>query len=287
MRVKDMIRGAALVLALLAATGVRAQSEEKKYGWFFTTELTSVVTSGNAESNTFGLSASLRRALEFSELKIDGGAIRTESALTFRTAVGTSTDYEIFEDEQREKTAEAYYLRGIYNRTITKRFTLFGGADWLRNPFAGTESRFLIAAGAGNIWADSDHTRFKTNYSVTYTFEADVVDNPFASTKFPGVRLSYDYWRQLTVSTQLTSDLTVDWNLDVTDDVRALFNVGLPIAVSSKLAFKPSLNVQWRNMPALSEVALFDSGGTDTGTKVLVPLEELDMIFKAALVVNL
>jgi putative salt-induced outer membrane protein YdiY len=287
MRLKIAVGHAMLVSLVFTAIGVRAQDEEKKYGWFFTAELTSVVTSGNAESSTFGLSSTLRRALERSELKIDGGAIRTESALKTRTAIGTLTDFDIEEIERREKTAEAYFLRGMYNRSVTKHFTIFGGVDWLRNPFAGTDSRFLMAAGAGHIVADSDRTRFRTNYSVTYTFEEDVVENPFAPTKFAGLRFAYDFWRQLSPSTQLTSDLTIDWNLDTTDDVRALFNVGLPITVSKKLAFKPSLNLLWRNVPALTEVPLFDSGGTDTGDVVLVPLEDLDMIFKVALVVSL
>lgn len=289
MHAKRVVSHVVVVLVLFAAgsPGARAQDTEKKYGWFFTSELTSVVTAGNSESNTFGLLATLRRALESSELKVSGGAIRTESALKTRTATGTLADFQVFENEIREKTAESYYLRGRYSRDLTKLFGLFVGADWLRNPFAGTDSRLLLAAGAGNTWADSDRTRFKTGYSGTYTFEQDVVDNPFVSTNFAGVRVGYDYWRKLTASTELTSDFTLDWNLDNTDDVRVIFNVALPIAVSSKLAFKPSLNALWRNAPALTAVPLFDSGGVPTGETVLVPLEELDLMFTAALVVNL
>jgi putative salt-induced outer membrane protein YdiY len=264
------------------AGDVRAEDEEKTQGWFLTAELSSIVTAGNAESSTFGLTSTLRRVWEAAQLRIDGGGIRSEAALKSRTAVGTPTDFIVNETENREKTAENYYLRGKYEHNVTKRFALFGGADWLRNPFAGLDSRFLVAAGGSNIWANSDSRRFATRYSVTYTFEQEVVDNPIANTNFPGVRLGYDYFQTLTESTSVTAD----WNLDNTEDVRVIFNVALPIAISKKLAFKPSINLQWRNEPALIEVPLFTPGGTDTGTNVLTPLEELDMIFVAALVVD-
>jgi putative salt-induced outer membrane protein YdiY len=279
----------ALLLALLVrgTPQVWAQDEADKYRWYLTMELSSVVTTGNSESSTLGFVGKVRRVWELAELTIDGGAVRADAALKNRLAIGTPTDYQVIEEETREKTAENYYVRGRYERRIGKRFTAFGGADWLRNPFAGIDSRFLMAGGAGNVWADDERLRFKTNYSVTYTFETEVVENPFVSTDFAGFRLGYDYYQRLTESTDLTSNLTADWNLDNTDDIRVILNVGLPIAISSKLAFKPSLNMQWRNDPALTEVPLFDPSGTDTGQKVLTPLEELDTIFTAALVVDI
>jgi putative salt-induced outer membrane protein YdiY len=289
MSVKTAVYSVFLFSVLVGATSsaVWAQDDENKYRWFYTTELSSVVTTGNSESSTLGLVAMARRVWERAELKLDGGAVRTESALKTRTAVGTLTKYRVDEDKRSEKTAENYYVRGRYERSLTKRFNAFGGADWLRNPFAGIDSRLLMAAGAGNTWADSDKRRFKTNYSVTYTFEEEVVANPFTSSNFAGVRLGYDYFDQLTESTQFTSVLTADWNLDNTDDIRVNVNFGLPIAISSKLAFKPALALQWRNDPALTKVPLFTPSGTDTGETVLVPLEELDTIFTAALVVNI
>jgi len=278
--------GLLLTLVFCIAGDVRGQDEEKTLGWFFTAELSSVATAGNAESNTLGMKGTLRHLWGAARLVIDGGGIRTEAALKSRTAIGTETDFTVDETETREKTAENYYLRGKYEHNLTKRFAVFGGADWLRNPFAGLDSRFLVAAGGSNIWADSDARRFSTGYSVTYTFEEEVVENPIANTNFPGVRLGYTYFQTLTASTNVTSDLTADWNLDNTEDVRVIFNVGLPISISKKLAFKPSVNLQWRNQPALTSVPLYTSGGTDTGMTVLTPLEELDMIFVAALVVD-
>jgi hypothetical protein len=278
----------AIAIALPAfGSSARAQDEEKELGWFFTGEISGVWTGGNSESNTLGLASTLRRVWSRSELKLEGGAIRSESALTTRTAVGTTTDFQVQEVTNREKTAENYYLRGRYDYQVSPLFYTFGGADWLRNTFAGIDSRILFAAGAGNTWYDKADVRFKTDYSLTYTFQEDVIENPFIKANFPGVRLAYDFWWQLTSSTEFESTLTSDLNLDNTEDIRLDFTNALPIAISSKLAFKPSLQLLWRNEPSLTEIDLFQPDGTPTGDKVLVPLNKLDSFFTVALVVKL
>ncbi len=284
--------GGALSLALtgvmLCAHPLSAQDRQKELGWFFTSELTAVWTAGNSESNTFGLASSLRYVWEHAQVRFEAGGVRAESSLTTRTAVGTSPDdFTLEEETVTRKTAEAYYARGRYDYSVSSRFFVFAGADWLRNTFAGIDSRTLVAVGAGNTWLDTDRLRFKTDYSATYTFQEDVVDDPFMKAKFPGLRFTYDFWSKLTSSTDLTSVLITDWNLDNTDDVRVDLTNALPIAISSALALKPSLQLLWRNDPALTEVALVESDGTPTGDMVLVPLNKLDSFFTLALVVKL
>ena len=124
--------------------------------------------------------------------------------------------------------------------------------------------------------------QFKTDYAVTYTFEAEVVENPFTNANFPGLRLAYDFDWLITQSTRFESELIGDFNLDNTDDVRLNWYNALPIDISSVLAFVPSLRLLWRNDPALQEVPLFDSGGTEIGS-VFTPLEELDSYFALSL----
>ncbi|MFQ5890309.1 MAG: DUF481 domain-containing protein [Gemmatimonadota bacterium] len=245
-------------------------------------------TGGNSSSNTLGVGSTLRRTIERSEFRLAGGAIRTESSLTRRMAVGTSADDFVLQEETTtETTAESYYLRGRYDYTINERFFLFGGADWLRNTFAGINSRFLIAAGAGNSWIDNDRWRFRTDYGFTITFQNDVVENPFITTTFPGLRLSYDFRSRLTASTELTSVLITDWNLENTDDLRFDFTNALPIAISSIFTLKPSLRLMWRNDPSLSEVELVAPDGAATGQTVLAPLDKLDSFVTVSLVVEL
>jgi putative salt-induced outer membrane protein YdiY len=283
--VKAIVLGAAVYLA--AGTASAQAQDEQELGWFLTAEVTGVWTAGNSESNTLGMAATVRRLWDNSELKFDGGAVRTESGTTTRTAVGTIDDFVVEKETTRKKTAENYYLRGRYDYKLSERFFTFAGTDWLRNTFAGIDSRLLFAAGAGNIWLDDDRFRLRTDYSATYTFQEDVIENPFVKTSFPGLRLSYGFWWNLTNSTDFESSLIADWNLDNTDDLRLDFANALPIAISAKLAFKPSLQLLWRNEPSLTQVALEDPSGVPTGDTVLVPLEKLDTFFTLALVVKL
>ncbi|MFQ5584409.1 MAG: DUF481 domain-containing protein, partial [Calditrichia bacterium] len=221
-----------LLVVLLSSISLFSQDEEKKVGWFFDAELAGVWTGGNSESVTLGLGSTLRRVWPKSQLKFEAGGTRTESSLTTRTAVGTQDNFEIKEETNTEKTAELYYARSRYDYNLSNRFYALGGVDWLRNRFAGIESRFLIGAGLGNTWADNEKARFKTNYSFTYTFQSDVIENPFVKNDFPGIQLAYDFWIKLTASTEFISTLIMDWNLDNTDDVRLDFYNALPISIS-------------------------------------------------------
>lgn len=272
---------------LLAASPAAAQAGPADGGWAFTAKFSTVFTGGNAVSSTFGLNSTVNYRHQNYELEFESGAVRTESGIRSRRAVGTESDFVVDEETVWEKTAEAYFARARYDRKTSERFVLFAGMDWLRNTFSGIDSRYLIAIGAGNVWADSEEFRFKTDYGLTYTFQHDVVENPFAKTSFPGIRASWNLTRQFTVSTRFTSTLIADLNADNTDDVRADFRNALSIAINRSLAFEPSLKLLWRNDPALKGIDLFTSAGEPTGDKVLVPLEKLDTFFTVALVVTL
>lgn len=285
LRLRYLVAVAVTGLSSVAPT-LQAQDAEKELGWFLTAEFASVWTGGNSESSTLGLGATLRRVWQRSELRFDAKAIRTESSLKTRTAVGTPTDFDVVENKTTETTADNTNVRGRYDYQVSPRFFLFGGADWLRDEPAGIESRFLMVAGAGNSWVDNDRVRFKTDYGAAYTFQSDVVTNPFIKTSFPGIRLSYDLGWTVSESTELQSGLIGDWNLDNTDDIRLDWTNSLPVAITGALSLKPSLKLAWRNEPSLTEVGLVAPDGTPTGETVLAPLEKLDTFFTLALVVK-
>jgi putative salt-induced outer membrane protein YdiY len=286
-------KGASATLVAVALSGVAvaapgvAQTEQDRPDWQFTGRLSTVFASGNSESSTFGIGATLRRVGGNHDLKFETGGVRTESARTTRRAVGTIGDFDVEEDTQWRKTAEAVFARVRYGREINGGFLFFTGIDWLRNTFAGIDSRLLVATGAGNVWANSEEFRLKTDYGVTYTFQSDVVENPFLRSKFPGLRFSWDAMRRLTETAHIESVLVTDLNIENTDDVRADFTNGLTLAINSALALKPSVQLQWRNEPALTEIELFAPDGALTGEKVRVPLDKFDTFVTIALVVTL
>jgi putative salt-induced outer membrane protein YdiY len=264
-----------------------AADDEKVPGWYFDADLGGVWTGGNSETNSLGAAARLRRIWPGTELTIRGKTTETQSTLISRTAQGTPDEFTVVEEKDTEKTAEFYNLQAGARHDLSARFFAFGGADWMRNRFAGIDSRTLLALGAGNTWADTDRTSFRTYYNFTYTFQSDVVENPFVKSDFPGLQFGYAWEQQITTSTRLISSLVADLNLDNSDDIRADWLNELPVSISSKLELKPGLRLLWRNEPSLTEVPLVDASGTPTGESVRTPLKELDTIFTLALVLNL
>jgi putative salt-induced outer membrane protein YdiY len=280
---------AALAAAVLAPppASAAAQEDPAKIRWAFQGELTSVLSHGNSEALTLGLGTVIRRQWEKDALRFEAGAIRVETGKITRKAVGTADAFTVTRDVERTKTAEALFARGRYDRRISERVFAFGGVDWLRNTFAGIDSRLLMAAGGGSKLAASDRTRLSLRYAATYTFQADVVKNPFVGTDFVGVRVAWELWRRVSASTVFESAFTGDQNLRDTDDLRVDLTNALTVDVNDKLALKPSLQLLWRNRPSLSDVPLYATDGSATGAKVKAPLEELDTFFRLALVLRL
>src|SRR5690606_15963661 len=100
---------AALVVALLCLASASAPAQEPPPdGWSFCGELTTVFSQGNAEALTFGLGSALENRQGANLLRLEAGGIRTEAVTVTRRAVGTPLEFVIEEEENREKTAEAY-----------------------------------------------------------------------------------------------------------------------------------------------------------------------------------
>lgn len=275
------LAGAIALALILTGADARAQdAAEKELGWFFKASLGWVWLGGNSESNSFAVGAEARHVWSNSELMLRAGGTQTETSLKTRWAEGTPDDYIVREETRKDKTSELYFARARYDYSFSKYFFAFGGVDWLRNRFAGIDSRQLVALGAGNTWADRSDLRFKTDYGATYTFEDEVVENPFGmKTDFPGARFGYDFWWKFTGTAEFASLFIADWNLDNTDDVRIDCKNELPVSVSDHLKLKPALQFLWRNYPAFTTVGFLDTADT-----VDVPLEELDTIFTVSLV---
>ena len=273
-------------LMILVVAIPAAAANEKTPGWYFNADLGGVWTGGNAESNALGAAADLRRLWTRTELFLKASASETQTTQTTRTATGTVDDFSVQEESVTEKSAEFYNAQAGALHDLSAHFFAIAGVDWMSNRPAGIESRTLLALGAGNTWRSYEDSDLRTFYNFTYTFQDDVVANPFAATDFPGLQLGYVWKQQLTESTRLESDLVGDWNLDNTDDVRADWYNALPVSISSRLELKPALRVLWRNDPSYEELPLVDGGGVPTGESVLSQLNEFDTIFTLALVVK-
>ena len=288
-RVRPGLLAAVLLAAVLAfALPSAVQDEDAALTrWVLKGELTSVLARGNSEAFTFGVGATARRRWGRDALRLEAGGIRVETGSITRRATGTPGDFSVVKDVMTEKTAESVFAKARYDRTLSDRLFLYAGADWLRNTFAGIDSRTVLAAGGGNTFADDDRTRFATTYAVTYTFQQDVVENPDVDSDFAGLRLGYELSRQISESSLFESAFVGDQNLQETDDRRFDLTNSLTVDVNDVIALKPSLQILWRNLPSLTDVPLFGPGGVDTGTVVQTPLDKVDVFFRLALVLTL
>jgi len=267
----------AMALAFLATSGsqVSAQDEAPR-GWSDVAELTFVFTAGNASSSTLGVKNTADYAWPNASFQIAGGAVRTESGIAMRVATGTPDDFEVTEETDTELTAENYFVKTRYDRTVGALF-VFGGAGWDRNTFAGVKNRYAFVGGGGRTWFNSESRRFKTDVGLTYTVQDDVVENPGAAESFLGLRSSFDFFHKLTSTTDFTSALVVDESLDETSDLRADWTGSIAVAMSSRLALKTSLQLLYDNDPALAAVPL-------GAAEVLAPLKKVDSTLTLAIV---
>ncbi len=274
----------AVFLCFMIPATTAAQDDEPELGWHDVAEITFVLTEGNAKSNTLGGKNMLEYLWVNARLSFDAGAIRTESTTVEKTAVGDSQEFQVAEQFDEEVTAENYFVRSRYDRDITDRFFWFVGSGWDRNTFAGIENRYTGVGGIGNIWYESDVSSFRTDYGITYTYQDNVEGK---DEDFGGLRIGWDYWRQLTGNTRFDSVLFLDENLNEGSDFRTDFTNSLAVSMSENLALKASYQLLFDNEPSGELIPLVTLVGVPTGTLVLAPLDEVDSIFTLALVIDM
>jgi putative salt-induced outer membrane protein YdiY len=236
-------------------------------------ELSLVTTSGNAESTSYGFKDRfVANWWPKSSLEINAGAIRVESTTkTFDPDTGD-------EDDDTQTSASSKWLNARYNHKITDRFFWFAGAGWDRNRFSGINSRYTGFAGVGNIWADREDFKFRTDYAASWTKQEDFPENPTADDSYVGVRLSDGLLWKLGANTVFTNETIINENLDETSDFRVDMTNALAVSMTTHLALKVSLQWLYDNEPAA--LVLSPTG------EVLAEADDLDTIFTASLVVN-
>lgn len=284
LRLTPIVLSTCLLTLCALAPATAEDDAEKVLGWAKSAELSAVATGGNAEAETLGFKVALLKTMESSTLAITASGLRAESTATSRVALGPRP-FTLVETSDTTLTAENYTLGTRYDRLLSETFFWYVGASWEKNEFAGFSERFSGVGGVGNLWWDNDNSRFRTDYGLTFTSQDDLVDNPALEDTFLGTRFSYDYWRQLTPTTDFGSTLILDQNLDESEDLRADFTNWLSISISDRLALKVSLQALYDNLPAITLAPIVQPGTPDNGS-LPVELDELDTIFTTALVIN-
>lgn len=277
-----------VILAGALPFAARAQDkppDEKKIGWGDSAELAYVATSGNSNVNTLGFKNTLKRTWDNALLEIIAAGIRSESTTTTHIVSSAGPPVDINEDSSSALTAENYMLSGKYSRDITKTFYWFGFGGWQRDRFAGIENRTTVAGGVGNIWKDTDRVKFRTDYSLTYTDEEDVVEPADFDGTFLGARFTSTYQQKFGKVTVYGNDFILDDDLSNTANWRGNMINWVSVTMSTHLALKVSLQWLYDNEPA--QAAAADPAALlPPGTVALYDLDKLDSIFTCSLVVT-
>lgn len=280
-------RSSLILLGLFAALPhfIAAQETDSLPRWTDKAELSFVLTSGNSESNSLGVRNTLTRNFGFSTLRLDAGGIRVESGTISRTAVGTGqADFIVSKQTDRETTAENYFAELRFDHELSDRTYAYSSGGWTRNRFSGIDNLWVGAVGFGVNLVSSDRSTFNVDLGVTIASEDRITGK---TETFGGLRLTWEYKRQVTETAEFVSNLVVDESLSDTEDLRAEFDNSIGVAISNVLALKTGLKILFDNQPALEEVDLLDApGGTMIGT-VLTPLNEVDTQITVSLVVSL
>lgn len=284
-------RAAILPAVVLAGMAPVMAQQDPNQAWKDSAELSYVVTAGNSDTQTFGFKNKLWRAWGRTALEFNMGGVRAK-ATTRRFAVADdpnnlTASFDV--NEERDLVAEAYYFNGRYDHKLSDRFFWYVGAGWDRNRFAGIQNRYAAAGGVGNIWFNTEKTKWRTDYSATYTKQDDVVDDPDFDGTFFGVRVTSSFMKKMGASTTYTNDTILDENSNETQDFRANMINAVSVQMTTHLALKVSLQCLYDNRPAMRSLDLYDmdpgNGGTIQDT-VTVELDELDTVFTRSLVIN-
>ncbi len=274
------------LIAIVLQVAPSHARDDREPGWYDTAEFSLISTTGNSEASTFGFKNTLERLWNNARLTVGLGGLNAESDAISRSAIGTPSRFEIRDTSVTSTTAENYYLRARYDRDISERLYWFAGLGWEQNEFTGFSSRTTAIAGTGNRWWSTAKGHFYSDYGLTYTEQDDLILNPATEGGSAGLGLGWDFLYNFNASTSYTNVLTVDQNLDESDDSRADMMHSLSVSMTEKIALKLSYRLLYDNLPALQSVALFDNTGVDTGTKVLTELGDWDTVLTAALVIK-
>ena len=271
-----------------------AAADANPLGWTAKAGLSFVQTSGNAAASTLGLKFNAVHNWERTYFTLLGSGVRSDTTFTDTFAVGSTSSFDVVEVEDKQKTAENYALDASVDHNITDRFYWGAGAGWLRNTFAGIESRYAARGGVGYAWTDpaSKGAQFRTGAFLTLTHQSLVADDPSVDDTFVGLRLLADLAVPFGSSSTFNSRLSLDENLQQTDDLRMTWWNSLGVNINTRFALQVSVLTYFDNLPALREIDVFSgvSGGAPVGApvgRVLTPYGKWDNEFAVSLVINL
>jgi putative salt-induced outer membrane protein len=233
----------AAVLLLLATSASFAQEEEegkKEPAWTGELGLAFLATSGNSDTETFGIDFILEREPD-------------PWGLTALARFNRAEDSGV-------KTAERYFAQARARRALSDRWEYFFGLSGERDQFAGFDLRAIAETGASYKAIDSPKHRLAFDGGVTWTDEDRIEPEP--DTESLGALAGLIYEWKISETSSLTQRLVIYPNFDESDDWRVDSDTALTADISTLFAVKLSYEIRYRNLP------IGTNDDTDTTTRV-------------------
>ncbi len=221
MRVLKLITTALTMLALTA--GLSAQEKN----WTDKAELSYVQTGGNTEITT--LSAKNELGITFNE------------KLTGNWKLGT-----VYGETGDVKTAESFFTEFGLDYHFTERVYMGLIAGWLKNEFAGLDSR--IYAGPAFGWKALTGPEHTLDWQVggSYISEQYIDDTDYS---YMAAMVRGNYQWAISEQTTFTEAVELLYDLSDSENYNLVSETALQTALSSFLSFKVGYTVKFDNAP--------------------------------------
>ncbi|GEM_PF-1513083 len=216
--------------------------------WHDTASLGVVATSGNTENTNVTFDNTL--AVEWPETRL---ILATRMLRVDTTRRDIHADFadpanpRVVVERSRARTSEEFDVSLKVERTVHKRLGWFAFTEWEQNRPAGLSSR--SRAGAGLSWTIPEGSplgNLRVEAGLDGTRESPVQGD---TRTYAGARLATGWDRKLGSHASLRAGLEFLENLEDTHDLRVNGNVGLEVAITSKLALKTSWEVRYDREP--------------------------------------
>jgi putative salt-induced outer membrane protein YdiY len=229
---RPLLAGLALAGPLLA----HAQVTQKPDGqWRALFTLGATAARGNTHTDSASLQADVVRLTDHDKWSFDanGQYASSDGARTANRQRGTA----------------------LYSRDFDPRWFGFGQLDLLHDPFADIRSRATLGSGVGYHAIKEDRLTWDLSAGVGYTMDRYappvLVDDERRSTyNHADVLLAEESNHKFTETTTFHQKLTVYPSLRDHDDVRTLFDAGLSVAMTKRIALTAAFEHRYDSRPA-------------------------------------
>lgn len=213
-----------VLLVLVALCGAAASAEEQ--GLKGRAEASYVRTSGNTDTQTLAGKVS--------------GAYEAGANRYFLKA------NVLFAKSDGDETSNRWLLEGRYERALTDRLFAFAEASYLKDKFAGYDSKIQLGPGAGYEFIKTERHLLKGLASLLYTWDNYTDDG---TDSYPTAKLTGNYTWQIQENLKFRQDLEYLTSLE---DLNVFFvnsETGVEVKVASNISLGLSYLINYQNDP--------------------------------------